>query len=124
MSDKDLQRVTKCVSYIGHASMRRSLPTRRHITQKITVQCHELFRRRLAYDRGRTNSGRLCTPLSYLFCNGDSLHSPGERFPAISSYVPRPANHSLASPSDRQRSEPPEEERRRAVAMSSFIGGP
>ena len=39
MSDKDLQRVTKCVSDIGQASARsRSLPARRnHITQKVKI---------------------------------------------------------------------------------------
>src|SRR5262249_42043866 len=36
MSDKDLQRVTKCVSYIGQEHSRRLLPTRRnHCTQKV-----------------------------------------------------------------------------------------
>ena len=42
VSDKDLQRDTKCVSDIGQASARRSLPARRnHITQKLKVagQC-------------------------------------------------------------------------------------
>lgn len=38
MSDKDLQRVTKCVSDIGQAISRRSLPARRnHITQKVKI---------------------------------------------------------------------------------------
>ena len=38
MSDKDLQRVTECVSDIGQASARRSLPPRRtHITQKVKI---------------------------------------------------------------------------------------
>ena len=38
MSDKDLQRVTRCVSDIGQASVRHSLPPRRnHITQKIKI---------------------------------------------------------------------------------------
>ena len=39
MSDKDLQRVTECVSDIGQASQqRRSLPARRnHITQKVKI---------------------------------------------------------------------------------------
>jgi ribonucleoside-diphosphate reductase alpha chain len=38
MSDKDLQRVTECVSDIGQASARRSLPARRnHITQKVRI---------------------------------------------------------------------------------------
>jgi len=39
MSDKDLQRVTECVSYIGQAAARRrSLPARRnHITQKVRI---------------------------------------------------------------------------------------
>ena len=38
MSDKDLQRVTECVSDIGHASARRPLPARRHhITQKMKI---------------------------------------------------------------------------------------
>ena len=38
MSDKDLQRVTECVSEIGQASARRSIPTRRnHITQKVKI---------------------------------------------------------------------------------------
>ena len=38
MSDKDLQRVTECVSYIGQHSARRSLPARRnHITQKVRI---------------------------------------------------------------------------------------
>ena len=39
MSNKDLQRVTESVSYIGQASMpRRSLPSRRnHITQKMRI---------------------------------------------------------------------------------------
>ncbi len=38
MSEKDLQRVTECVSDIGHAVSRRSLPARRnHITQKIKI---------------------------------------------------------------------------------------
>lgn len=38
MSDKDLQRVTECVSDIGQGSSRRSLPSRRnHITQKVRI---------------------------------------------------------------------------------------
>ena len=38
MSDKDLQRLTECVSYIGQASSRRSFPTRRnHITPKVLL---------------------------------------------------------------------------------------
>jgi hypothetical protein len=38
MSDKDLQRVTESVSYIGQAVSRRSLPARRnYITQKVKV---------------------------------------------------------------------------------------
>ena len=38
MSNKDLQRVTKCVSDIGQAAVRRSLPARRlHITQKVKI---------------------------------------------------------------------------------------
>ena len=38
MSDKDLQRVTECVSDIGQAVSRRALPSRRnHITQKVKV---------------------------------------------------------------------------------------
>jgi hypothetical protein len=38
MSDKDLQRVTESVSYVGKRSARRSLPTRRlHITQKVKI---------------------------------------------------------------------------------------
>ena len=38
MSDKDLQRVTESVSYIGQAISRRSLPGRRnHITQKVKI---------------------------------------------------------------------------------------
>ena len=38
MSDKDLQRVTESVSYIGQASARRPLPDRRnHITQKVRI---------------------------------------------------------------------------------------
>ena len=38
MSDKDLQRVTECVSDIGQATSRRSLPARRHhITQKVRI---------------------------------------------------------------------------------------
>jgi hypothetical protein len=38
MSNKHLQQVTKCVSYIGQGSAHRLLPTRRnHITQKIKI---------------------------------------------------------------------------------------
>jgi hypothetical protein len=38
MADKDLQRVTECVSDIGQAASRRSLPARRsHITQKVKI---------------------------------------------------------------------------------------
>ena len=38
MSNKDLQRVTESVSYIGQAVLRRSLPARRnHITQRIRI---------------------------------------------------------------------------------------
>ena len=38
MSNKDLQRVTESVSYIGQAVSRRALPARRnHITQKVKV---------------------------------------------------------------------------------------
>jgi hypothetical protein len=38
MSDKDLQRVTECVSDIGQATSRRSLPAcRHHITQKVRI---------------------------------------------------------------------------------------
>lgn len=38
MSDKDLQRVTKCVSDIGQPASRRSLPARRHhVTQKVRI---------------------------------------------------------------------------------------
>jgi hypothetical protein len=40
MSNKDLQRVTKSLSYIGQAVSRRSLPPhchRHHITQKVKV---------------------------------------------------------------------------------------
>jgi hypothetical protein len=38
MSNKDLQRVTECVSDIGQVSFRRSLPPRRqHITQKVRI---------------------------------------------------------------------------------------
>jgi len=38
MSDKDLQRVTECVSDIGQAVSRRSLPAcRPHITQKVRI---------------------------------------------------------------------------------------
>jgi len=38
MSNKDLQRVTESVSYIGQAISRRSLPAHRnHITQKVKV---------------------------------------------------------------------------------------
>jgi hypothetical protein len=38
MSSKDLQRVTECVSDIGQAPSRRSLPARRqHITQKVRI---------------------------------------------------------------------------------------
>ena len=39
MSDMDLQRVTECVSDIGHAtSLRRLLPARRHhVTQKFKI---------------------------------------------------------------------------------------
>ena len=38
MSDKDLQRDTECVSDIGQATSRRSLPARRHhITQKVRI---------------------------------------------------------------------------------------
>jgi hypothetical protein len=38
MSSKDLQRVTKCVSDIGQAASRRSLPPRRHhVTQKVRI---------------------------------------------------------------------------------------
>jgi hypothetical protein len=38
MANKDLQRVTESVSYIGHASPRYPLPSRRnHITQKVRI---------------------------------------------------------------------------------------
>ena len=38
MSDKDLQRVTESVSYIGQTSARRTLPSRRrHITHKVRI---------------------------------------------------------------------------------------
>ena len=38
MSNKDLQRVTECVSYIGQEPSRRTLPPRRHhITQKLKI---------------------------------------------------------------------------------------
>ena len=38
MSDKQLQRVTECVAYIGHAAVRGALPARRHnITQKLRI---------------------------------------------------------------------------------------
>ena len=38
MSNKELQRVTESVSYIGHDSARRPLPSRRHhITQKVKI---------------------------------------------------------------------------------------
>src|SRR5262245_21480715 len=38
MSDKDLQRVTRSVSYIGQENSRRFIPTRRnHIKQKVNV---------------------------------------------------------------------------------------
>ena len=38
MSDKDLQQLTECVSDIGQAPSRRSLPPRRnHITQKVRI---------------------------------------------------------------------------------------
>jgi hypothetical protein len=38
MSNKDLQRVTECVSDIGQAPSRRSLPARRHhVTQKVRI---------------------------------------------------------------------------------------
>ncbi len=42
MSDKDLQRVTEYVSYIGQAAARRrSLPAcRHHITQKVKIAWH------------------------------------------------------------------------------------
>jgi hypothetical protein len=38
MSDEQLQRVTEGVAYIGHATVRRAIPDRRHhITQKIRI---------------------------------------------------------------------------------------
>lgn len=38
MSDKDLQRVTTCVSDIGQRASRRSLPSHRnHVTQKVCI---------------------------------------------------------------------------------------
>ena len=38
MSDKDLQRVTECVSDIGQAVSRRALPSRRNqITHKVRI---------------------------------------------------------------------------------------
>jgi hypothetical protein len=38
MSDKELQAVTECVSYIGQPSLRRPLPGRRlHITLKVRI---------------------------------------------------------------------------------------
>jgi hypothetical protein len=38
MSNKDLQRVTECVSDIGQATSRRSLPAcRHHIAQKVWI---------------------------------------------------------------------------------------
>ena len=38
MSNKDLQRVTECVSYIGQDVSRQLLPARRHnVTQKIKI---------------------------------------------------------------------------------------
>ena len=38
MSDKDLQRVTECVSDIGQVASRRFLPARRHhVTQKVKI---------------------------------------------------------------------------------------
>jgi len=41
MSNKHLQRVTKCVSYIGQGSGHRLLPTRQdHITQKVKIAGH------------------------------------------------------------------------------------
>jgi hypothetical protein len=75
---------------------------RRYTTQKIMVQCHELltslqchelFSRRTSCDGGRAISGRLLYSLSCRYCNDNSLYSPGERLPAISPDVPRPANH-------------------------------
>ena len=135
MPEKDLQRLTSSVDYIDHSqSPRRPLPTRRHyITQKVTVQCHELltsqqchelFSRRLLYNGNRASAGPLLFAFSCLYCNDDSLYSPGEGVPAISSDIPQAANHLLASPSHHQRLQPHEKKRRTAGAMSSFNGGP
>jgi hypothetical protein len=102
---------------------------REHTQQKITVQCHELltslqchelFSRRLSYDGGRASSGRLLYALSCLWCNDDSLYSPGEPLPVMSSNVRRSPPR---RPSDRQCGETPEEGRQTAVVMSSFMGG-
>jgi hypothetical protein len=44
MSDKDLQRVTVCVSDIGQPASRRSFPSRRdHITQKVRIADQRIF---------------------------------------------------------------------------------
>lgn len=105
---------------------------REHNQQKVTVQCHELltslqchelFSLRLSYDGALASSGRLLYAVSCLCCNDDSLHSPGERLPAMPPGVPQPADHPPRQPSDRPRNEPPEEGRRTAVAISSFMGG-
>ena len=49
MSDKDLQRVTESLPYIGQAVLRRPLPNRRnHITQKVRIA-----RQRTPYPRAR-----------------------------------------------------------------------
>ena len=37
MSDKQLQRVTERLAYIGHATVRRALPDHRHNIQKIRI---------------------------------------------------------------------------------------
>jgi hypothetical protein len=76
-----------------------------------SLQCHELFSRQLSYHAGRTSSEHLLYSLSYLYCNEDSLYSPGDHLPAMSPDAPRPAEHPTRRPSNRQRSEPPERRR-------------
>jgi hypothetical protein len=82
------------------------LNRRAYTTQKVTVQCHELFCRCLSYDWGRASSGHL-------------LHSPGERLSSLPS--PHDPPPPLATPSYHQHQQPPEEETRSGVVCHRSI---